>query len=201
MQTLELRSPMRTSPNGRCTTCSMLCYLHTLDPSHAHSYRKHTSLDHSINYHTKSMVASKHLITDPTFNTLFAVVPSVHNITRLGTRRSATEKGILDLYLPVNKDPTTNHRLRIGSYLLHRFIFRICLSGSPLERSLQEYSCFKRSLALGHLAPLTSLLGPFVEREQESHICFTVCSHMCSRDNHIFPLSAYLHPFDGRTGK
>ena len=55
------------TPNWDITDVSMLCNIHTVDSSLANSYAKHILSGNSINYHTKSMVVTKHLITDSTF--------------------------------------------------------------------------------------------------------------------------------------
>ena len=66
------------TPNWDITSVSMLCNLHTVDSSLANSYAKHILSGISINYYTKSMVVTKHLIQDSTFT-----IPIVQGFARL----------------------------------------------------------------------------------------------------------------------
>ena len=90
----------------------MLCTRHTVDSSLANSYAKHVLSGNNINYHTKSMVTTKHLITGSTFT-----VPIVRGFSRLcqvymtlHKRSVSSETPILDFYSPVNNValPTTS---------------------------------------------------------------------------------------------
>ena len=90
--------------NWDITDVSMLTSIHTIDSSLANSYAKHILSGNSISYHTKSMVVTKHLITDSTFT-----IPIVRGFSRvcqiyltLHKGSSASEKPILDFYNPVN---------------------------------------------------------------------------------------------------
>ena len=83
----------------------MLCSMQSIDSSLANSYAKHILGGNNINYHTKSMVTTKHLITGSTFT-----IPIVRGFSRLcqvymilHKRSVSTEKPILDFYSPVNK--------------------------------------------------------------------------------------------------
>ena len=51
------------TPNWDVTDVSMLTSIHTIDSSLANSYAKHILNGNNISFHTKSMVATKHLIT------------------------------------------------------------------------------------------------------------------------------------------
>ena len=96
--------------NWDITDVSMLANLHTVDSSLANSYAKHILSGNSINYHTKSMVVTKHLLTDSSFT-----IPIVRGYSRLcqvyvtlHKGSSATEKAIRDFYHPCNNNvPTT----------------------------------------------------------------------------------------------
>ena len=109
--------------NWDITDVSMLCTIHDIDTSLSSSYAKHILSGNSINYHTKSMVVTKHLITDSTFT-----IPIVRGFSRLcqcyltlHNGSSASEKGILDFYSPVNNQnvntttDTATYQLTIGS--------------------------------------------------------------------------------------
>ena len=92
------------TPNWEIKDVSMLCSMHTVDSSLANSYAKHVLSGNSINFHTKSMVTTKHLITGSTFT-----IPIVRGFSRLcqvymtlHKRSVSTEKPILDFYSPVN---------------------------------------------------------------------------------------------------
>ena len=95
------------TPNWDITDVSMLTSIHTIDSSLANSYAKHILGGNSISYHTKSMVTTKHLITDSTFT-----IPIVRGYSRIAQvyltlhkGSSAAEKPILDFYSPVNNQP------------------------------------------------------------------------------------------------
>ena len=131
--------------NWDITDVSMLCNLHTVDSSLANSYAKHILSGNSINYHTKSMVVTKHLITDSTFT-----IPIVRGFSRLcqcyltlHKGSSASEKGILDFYSPVNGSnlntttDTATYQLTIGS---RRFPERAIDSTGELYYRLREAS-------------------------------------------------------------
>ena len=111
------------TPNWDITDVSMLTSIHTIDSSLANSYAKHLLGGNSISYHTKSMVTTKHLITDSTFT-----IPIVRGYSRIAQvyltlhkGSSAAEKPILDFYSPVNNqnlNTTTDvatYQLTIGS--------------------------------------------------------------------------------------
>ena len=66
--------------NWDITSVSMLCNLHTVDSSLANSYAKHILSGNNINFHTKSMVVTKHLITDSTFARIFTPVPMLPHV-------------------------------------------------------------------------------------------------------------------------
>jgi len=92
------------TPNWEIKDVSMLCSMHTVDSGLANSYAKHILGGNSINFHTKSMVSTKHLITGSTFT-----IPIVRGFSRLcqvymtlHKRSVSTEKPILDFYSPVN---------------------------------------------------------------------------------------------------
>ena len=92
------------APNWELKDVSLLCSMHTVDSSLANSYAKHILGGNSINYHTKSMVTTKHLITGSTFT-----IPIVRGFSRLcqvymtlHKRSVSSEKPILDFYSPVN---------------------------------------------------------------------------------------------------
>lgn len=55
------------TPNWGITDVSFLANIHTIDSSLANSYAKHILGGNSISFSTKSMVVTKHLITDSTF--------------------------------------------------------------------------------------------------------------------------------------
>ena len=131
------------TPNWDITDVSMLCNIHTVDSSLANSYAKHILSGNSINYHTKSMVVTKHLITDSTFT-----IPIVRGFSRicqcyltLHKGSSASEKGILDFYSPVNNQnvntstDTASYQLTIGS---RRFPERPIDSTGELYMRLRE---------------------------------------------------------------
>ena len=103
--------------------CSMLCTIHDIDSSLSSSYAKHILSGNSINFHTKSMVVPKHLITDASFT-----IPLVRGFSRLcqvyltlHKGSSASEKAILNFYSPVNNKnvntttDTASYSLQIGS--------------------------------------------------------------------------------------
>ena len=111
------------TPQWDVTEVSMLCSLHTIDSSLANSYAKHILSGNSISYHTKSMVVTKHLITDSTFT-----IPVVRGFSRIAQvyltlhkGSSASEKPILDFYSPVNNQnlntstDVATYQLTIGS--------------------------------------------------------------------------------------
>ena len=111
------------TPNWDITDVSMLCNLHTVDSSLANSYAKHVLSGNSINYHTKSMVVTRHLVTNSTFT-----IPIVRGFSRLcqcyltlHKGSSASEKGILDFYSPVNNQNVNlatdqaSYQITIGS--------------------------------------------------------------------------------------
>lgn len=107
------------TPNWVVTDVSMLCNIHTVDSSLSNSYAKHILSGNSINYHTKSMVVTKHLITDSTFT-----IPIVRGFSRLcqcyltlHKGSSASEKGILDFYSLVNNQ-NVNTTSDVASYQL-----------------------------------------------------------------------------------
>ena len=92
------------TPNWELKDVSMLCSMRTIDSSLANSYAKHMLSGNSINFHTKSMVTTKHLITKSTFT-----IPIVRGFSRLcqvymtlHKRSVSTEKPILGFYSPVN---------------------------------------------------------------------------------------------------
>jgi len=102
---------------------SLLCSMHTIDSSLANSYAKHILGGNSINYHTKSMVVTKHLITGSTFT-----IPIVRGFSRLcqvymtlHKRSVSSEKQILDFFSPVNNavlsttSDVATYQLSIGS--------------------------------------------------------------------------------------
>jgi hypothetical protein len=102
---------------------SLLCAMHTVDSSLANSYAKHILGGNSINFHTKSMVTTKHLVTGSTFT-----IPVVRGFSRLcqvyltlHKGSDSTEKAILDFWSPVNNrvlSTTTDvatYQLSIGS--------------------------------------------------------------------------------------
>ena len=92
------------TPNWELKDVSMLFSMHTVDSSLANSYAKHMLGGNSINYHPKSIVTTKHLITNFTFT-----IPIVRGFSRLcqvymtlHKRSVSSEKPILDFYSPVN---------------------------------------------------------------------------------------------------
>ena len=131
------------TPNWDITDVSMLCNIHTVDSSLSSSYAKHILSGNSISYHTKSMVVTKHLITDSTLT-----IPIVSGFSRLcqcylslHKGSSASEKGILDFYSPINNQnvnttiDTATYQLTIGS---RRFPERPVDSTAELYMRLTE---------------------------------------------------------------
>ena len=117
----------------------MLCTIHDIDTSLNSSYAKHILSGNSINYHTKSMVVTKHLITDSTFT-----IPIVRRFSRLcqcyltlHKGSSASEKGILDFYSPVNNQNVNttsdlaSYQMTIGS--------RKFPDGRPIDSVGEQY--------------------------------------------------------------
>ena len=111
------------TPNWELKDVSMLCSMHSVDSSLANSYAKHVLSGNSINFHTKSMVTTKHLITGSTFT-----IPIVRGFSRLcqvymtlHKRSVSTEKPVLDFYSPVNNaalsttSDVATYQLSIGS--------------------------------------------------------------------------------------
>ena len=66
------------TPNWEIKDVSMLCSMHTVDSSLLNSYAKHVLSGNSINFHTKSIVSTKHLINGSTFT-----LPIVRGFSRL----------------------------------------------------------------------------------------------------------------------
>ena len=107
------------TPNWDVTDVSLMANLHTIDSSLANSYAKHILSGNSISYHTKSMVVTKHLITDSTFTIPivrgFSRVCQVYLVFFKGS--SASEKEILDFYSPVNNQ-NLNTATDVATYQL-----------------------------------------------------------------------------------
>ena len=86
------------TPNWELKDVATLCSMHTVDSSLTNSYAKHVLSGNSIDYHTKSMVTTKHLITGSTFTTPiergFSMLCQVH--MTLHKRSVFIEKPILD---------------------------------------------------------------------------------------------------------
>ena len=110
-----------TNPaNFDITNVSLACNIHTVDSSLANSYAKHILSGNSINYHSKSMVTTKHLITDSSFS--LNIVRGYSRLCQIYlTFHKAGEKTIRDFYSPLNNNvPTTasdncTMQIQIGS--------------------------------------------------------------------------------------
>ena len=100
------------TPNWQIKDVALSCNIHTIDSSLANSYAKHILSGNSINYHTKSMVVTKHLRTDSSFS-----LPIVRGYSRLCQVYMTLHKGsvsmekkIRDFYHLVNNAGIDNLR-------------------------------------------------------------------------------------------
>ena len=92
--------------NWEIKDVSLMCNIHTIDSSLSNSYAKHILSGNSINFHTKSMVTTKHLVTNSSFT-----IPIVRGYSRLCqvylTMHKTGEKAILQTFHPVNNQSLT----------------------------------------------------------------------------------------------
>jgi hypothetical protein len=88
------------TPNWEIKDVSMLCSMHTVDSSLANSYAKHILGGNSINFHTKSMVSTKHVhdhvhVHDPNRARLLPSLPGVHDAPQALSELRETNLGFL----------------------------------------------------------------------------------------------------------